>query len=109
MHSYPTRFQKQQAEDAEMTEAAQTLVQMSQPRFPRELTIRQDSMKRAKALFPLCQEGDTILLNFHVDQNGYASVKYIQKQDGQMQIHRIDAPYSTITIPWTHQVTDFRF
>lgn len=108
MHSYPTRFQKQA--DAEMKEAAETLVQLSQaPTFPRELIIRQDSMRRAKELFPTCQEGDTILLNFFVDRHGYASVKYIQKQDGQMQFHRIDAPYSTIAISWTHQVTDFPF
>ena len=110
MHSYPTRFQLKKEEDAEMTEAAHILVQMSQtPRYLRELPIRQDAMKRARELFPSCQEGDTILLNFFVDRNEYASVRYIQKQDGQMQMHRIDAPYSTITIPWTHQVTDFRF
>jgi len=109
MHSYPTRFQLKQ-EDAEMKEAAETLVQLSQaPRYLRELPIRRDAMQKANELFPSCQEGDTILLNFFVDRNQYASVKYIQKQDGQMQIHRIDAPYSTITIQWTHQVTDFSF
>ena len=104
---YSTQFRQDEKE--EMKEAAEALIHLLRPRIPREISIHESGMRRALALFPSCREGDTILLNFFVDHNLFTNVIYIQKEHGEMRMHRMDAPYHEITIPWTYQVTDFRF
>ena len=101
-------------------EAAQALIQLSQcpegiqrsqgpPRLGRSLSHQQEALTRALALFPMTQPGDTILMNFFIDANHYATVQYMKNEAGHARIHRMEGPYDDIHISWTFSVTDFPF
>ena len=57
----------------------------------------------------MTQPGDTILMNFFIDANHYATVQYMKNEAGHARIHRMEGPYDDIHISWTFSVTDFPF
>ena len=75
----------------------------------RALSHYHTALSRARALFPSTQPGDTILMNFFVDVNHYATVQYMKNEEGIARIHRMEGPYADIHMQWTHEVTDFPF
>jgi hypothetical protein len=75
--------------------------------FHRALSHQQTAALRADELFPSTQPGDTILMNFFVDANGYATLQYMKNEAGQARVHHMEGPLADINIQWTHCVTDF--
>ena len=110
-----TRLQaKKEQEDQdqeEMMQAAQTLMELSneRPVFRRTLTIHQGPSERAADLSKTLKPGETILLNFHVDQGNYATVAYLEHQNGKIVRKQIEGPFQDFTMQWTYSVTDFPF
>lgn len=113
--TYQTRSKTQQMK---IEEAAQTLVELyhsgdllplDTPRLQRSLSHEDEAYARTMEIAPRTRHGDTILMNFYVDSFQHATVKYMKNEDNVMTIHTINAPYHTINIPWTYEVTDFPF
>jgi hypothetical protein len=107
-----TRLQaKKEQEEQEMLQAAQTLMELSneRPVFRRSLSIHPGPNEHAMQIAETLKPGETILLNFHVDQYQYATVSYLEKKDGKIMIKQIEGPYEDFTMQWTYSVTDFPF
>jgi hypothetical protein len=107
-----TRLQaKKEKEEEEMMQAAQTLMELSnqRPVFRRSLSIHAGPSERAAELAKTLKPGETIMLNFHVDQYQYATVAYLENQDGKIVRKRIEGPFQDFTMQWTYSVTDFPF
>ena len=79
------------------------------PRLPRTLSHSEEARARADAVAPQTQPGDTILMNFFIDRNGYTTLQYMKNENGTMVVHTIEGPQDILTIPWTFVVTDFGF
>jgi hypothetical protein len=79
----------------------------SLPAFHRALSQQQTAALRANALFPSTQPGETILMNFFIDANGYATLQYMKNEAGQARVHRMEGPLADIHTQWTYEVTDF--
>ena len=112
--TYQTRYKIAQSK---MEEAAQTLLELSQsedlppyaPTLQRSLSHEDEAYARAIELAPQTKPGDTILMNFFIDQYHHATVKYMKNENNIMVIHTISAQRDEIQIPWTYEVTDFPF
>jgi hypothetical protein len=110
-----TRLQAKKEQEVkdqeEMMQAAQTLMELSneRPVFRRTLTIHQGPSERAAELAKTLKPGETIMLNFHVDQGNYATVAYLENQDGKIVRKQIEGPFRDFTMQWTYSVTDFAF
>jgi len=108
-----TRLQaKKEKEEEEMMQAARTLMELSQapPVFrKRSLTIYPGPTERAMKIAETSKPGETILLNFYIDQQKYATVIYLENQDGKIVRKRIEGPFQDFTMQWTYSVTDFPF
>lgn len=89
--------------------AVQALLELSNspPAFHRALSQQQTALSRAQKLFPSTQPGETILMNFFVDANGYATLQYMKNEAGQARVHRMEGPLADIHTQWTYEVTDF--
>ena len=48
-----------------------------------------------------CNEGDTVLMNYFTRANGWTSLEYLQKIDGQMVTRRVDDWIHNIPANWT--------
>ena len=79
------------------------------PRLPRSLSHLEEARARADAVAPQTQPGDTILMNFFIDRNGYTTLQYMKNENGTMVVYTIEGPQDILTIPWTFVVTDFGF
>ena len=103
--------EKEEQEDQEMMQAAQTLMELSNqpPVYRRTLSIHPGPSERAAELAKTLKPGETIMLNFHVDQGNYATVAYLENQDGKIVRKRIEGPFRDFTMQWTYSVTDFAF
>lgn len=103
--------EKEEKEYQEMMQAAQTLMELSmiKPLRTRSLSIHPGPSEHAMQLAETLKPGETILLNFHVDQYQYAEVSYLENKDGKIVRKRIEGPYEDFTMQWTHSVTDFPF
>jgi hypothetical protein len=103
--------EQEEQQDQEMMQAARTLMELSneRPVFRRTLTIHQGPSERAAELAKTLKPGETILLNFHVDQCQYATVAYIENKDGKIVRKQIEGPFQDFTMQWTYSVTDFPF
>ena len=77
------------------------------PRLPRTLSHTEEARARADAIAPQTQPGDTILMNFFINRNGYTTLQYMKNENDTMVIHTIEGPQDILTIPWTFIVTDF--
>jgi len=101
-----------------MEEAARILISLSQQppretkslaRVPRTLSYENESFQRAMKIAPRTKSGDTILMNFYIEQDLYTTVKYMKNDEGAFKTYTIRDHYDNIKIPWTYQVTDFPF
>ena len=94
-----------------MLQAAQTLMELStiKPIRTRSLSIHPGPSERAMQLAETLKPGETILLNFHVDQGNYAMVVYLENKDGKIVRKRMEGPFNDFTMQWTYSVTDFPF
>ena len=103
--------EQEEQEDKEMMQAAQTLMELSnqRPVYRRTLSIHPGPSERAMKLAETLKLGETILLNFHVDQGNYATVAYLENKDGKIVRKRIEGPFQDFTMQWTYSVTDFPF
>jgi aspartate carbamoyltransferase catalytic subunit len=103
--------EQEEKEYQEMMQAAQTLMELSnqRPVYRRTLSIHPGPSERAMQLAETLKPGETIMLNFHVDQGNYATVAYLENQDGKIVRKRIEGPYEDFTMQWTYSVTDFAF
>lgn len=92
-------------------QAAEALIQLSQSPvgLKRSLSHQHEAFIQALTLFPTTQPGDTILMNFFIDLNRYATVQYMKNEGGYARVHRMEGPYDDIRIPWTFSVTNFPF
>ena len=81
----------------------------SVPRLGRSLSHSEEARARAEAVAPQTKPGDTILMNFFIDRNGYTTLQYMKNVNGTMVVHGIEGPEDILTIPWTFVVTDFGF
>ena len=117
---YQTRSKTQQLQRDEaalqMEEAARILVELSQaddlppsPKLQRSLSHQDEAYARAIKLAPHTKHGDTILMNFYIDSYLDTIVSYMKNENGTMVVHTIHAPYHTIDIKWTYEVTEFPF
>jgi hypothetical protein len=77
------------------------------PRLPRSLSHSEEARIRADAIAPQTLPGDTILMNFFINRNGYTTLQYMKNENGTMVVHTIEGPQDILTIPWTFIVTDF--
>ena len=77
------------------------------PRLPRTLSHTEEARARADAIAPQTQPGDTILMNFFINRNGYTTLQYMKNENDTMVVHTIEGPQDILTIPWTFIVTDF--
>ena len=75
----------------------------------RSLSHQHEAFLQALTLFPTTQPGDTILMNFFINLNRYATVQYMKNEGGYARVHRMEGPYDDIRIPWTFSVTNFPF
>lgn len=103
--------EQEEKEYQEMMQAAQTLMELSneRPVYRRTLTIHPGPNERAMQIAETLKPGETILLNFHVDQYQYATVAYLENKDGKIVRKRAEGPYEDFTMQWTYSVTDFAF
>jgi aspartate carbamoyltransferase catalytic subunit len=103
--------EQEKKEEEEMIQAAQTLMELSnqRPVFRRTLSIHPGPSERAMQIAETLKPGETIMLNFHVDQYQYATVAYLEHQDGKIVRKRIEGPFKDFTMQWTYSVTDFPF
>ena len=110
-----TRLQAKKEQDKqdqeEMMKAAQTLMELStiKPVYRRTLSIHPGPNERAMEIAKTLNPGETILLNFYIDQSHYATVAYLEHQDGKIVRKRIEGPFQDFTMQWTYSVTDFPF
>ena len=81
----------------------------SVPRLGRSLSHSEEARARAEAVAPQTKPGDTILMNFFIDRNGYTTLQYMKNVNGTMVVYGIEGPDDILTIPWTFVVTDFGF
>ena len=88
-------------------QAPQQAPQQAHPPVHRSLSHSEEAHVRAEAIAPYTTPGDTILMNFFVDRNGFATVQYMKNENGTMVIHMIEDEQENITIPWTFVATDF--
>ena len=79
------------------------------PALKRTLSHQARAYARAMEVAPQTKPGDTILINYFVSPTGMTNLEYIQNEDGKMVVHRIDAPYDSITMEWTYDITEFEF
>lgn len=106
---------EQQAYASREQQAVEALLELSQgnqgnqgpPAFHRSLSQQQTALSRAQELFPSTQPGETILMNFFIDANGYATIQYMKNEAGKARVHRMEGPL--VTTQWTYEVTDFPF
>ena len=77
------------------------------PAFHRALSHQHTAALRAQELFPSTQPGETILMNFFMNANGYATIHYMKNEAGQARVHRMEGPLADIHTQWTYEVTDF--
>jgi len=103
--------EQEEQDQEEMMQAAQTLMELSneRPVFRRTLSIHQGPSERAADLAKTLKPGETIMLNFHVDQGNYATVAYLENKDGKIVRKQIEGPFRDFTMQWTYSVTDFAF
>jgi hypothetical protein len=81
--------------------------QQAHHRLPRSLSHTEEARARADAIAPQTQPGDTILMNFFINRNGYTTLQYMKNENDTMVVHTIEGPQDILTIPWTFIVTDF--
>jgi len=95
--------------ERQAVEALLELYQTNQgpPAFHRALSYQQVAMERAQELFQSTQPGETILMNFFMNANGYATIHYMKNEAGQARVHRMEGPLADIHTQWTYEVTDF--
>lgn len=94
-------------EKEEIEDAARILMGMS--RLPRTLSNHIPAYRRAMEWTSQTKPGDTILYNFYIEPSGWTTLTYLKNENNEIKDYRIEAPYETITIPWTYQLTDFPF
>ena len=91
-------------------EVAHILATMRQsPVLKRTLSHQARAYARAMEIAPQTKPGDTILINYFISPTGMTNLEYIQNENNQMVVHRIDAPYESITMKWTYDITEFEF
>jgi hypothetical protein len=78
-------------------------------RLTRTLSHQDKAAAAAQLYFDRCEEGDTVLSNFFTDYTGWTVLEYYKKENGNMVLHRIEAPYKEINIVFTYESTDFGF
>ena len=103
---------ERQAYASREQQAVEALLELHQgnqgpPAFHRSLSQQQTALSRAQELFPSTQPGETILMNFFIDANGYATIQYMKNEAGKARVHRMEGPL--VTTQWTYEVTDFPF
>jgi len=76
-------------------------------KHPHPLSHQAFSYERAIKIAHKTKPGDTILMNFYVDQDAYATVMFMKNENGKMKIRQIHGPYDSIDSNWTYSVTDF--
>lgn len=95
-------------------EAAHTLVELSHamppaPVLERTMSHTVEAEEQARPFFDQCQEGETILANYFIDQGGMGHVDYYTRENGVIVMKHIRVQERVLrTMPWTYETTSFK-
>lgn len=102
-----------------INEAANTLLLLHQtkitmpPSTSRSVPYHPIAWERATKIARKSKPGDTILVDFWINyQNGnpgWTIIEYLENKDGKIHHRHLEAPYESIDMEWTYQVTDNPF
>lgn len=70
-------------------------------KLKRSLSYEDEAYNRAIKFKDECQEGDTVMMNYFVNKNGYVIATYLKKENGEMIKHEIEAWVQHFPMNWT--------
>ena len=70
-------------------------------RLKRSLSYENEAYNRAIAFKDECEEGDTVMMNYFINKNGYVTATYLKKENGDMIKHEIEACVHHFPMNWT--------
>lgn len=70
-------------------------------KLKRSLSYEDEAYNRAIKFKDECQEGDTVMMNYFVNKNGYVIATYLKKENGEMITHEIEAWVQHFPMNWT--------
>ena len=93
-------------------EAAHILIELSLPPAPvleRTMSHTAEAEEQARPFFDQCQEGETILANYFIDQAGTGHVDYYTRENGVIVMKHIRVQETVLrAMPWTYETTPFK-
>ena len=92
-------------------EAAHILVELyhAPPALGRTMSHTAEAEELARPFFDQCQEGETILANYFIDQGGMGHVDYYTRENGVIVMKHIREHEMVIrAMPWTYETTYFK-
>ena len=93
-------------------EAAHILIELSLPPAPaleRSMSHTAEAEEQARPFFDRCQEGETILANYFIDQSGMGHVDYYTRENGMIVMKHIRVQETVLrAMPWTYETTPFK-
>lgn len=92
-------------------EAAHILVELyhAPPALGRTMSHTAEAEELARPFFEQCQEGETILANYFIDQSGIGHVDYYTRESGVIVMKHIREHEMVIrAMPWTYETTYFK-
>jgi hypothetical protein len=95
-------------------EAAHILVELfhappAPPTLERTMSHTAEAEEQASPFFDQCQEGETILANYFIDQGGMGHVDYYTRENGVIVMKHIRVQETVLrAMPWTYETTPFK-
>jgi hypothetical protein len=95
-------------------EAARILVELfhappAAPALERTMSHTAEAEEQARPFFDRCQEGETILANYFIDQGGMGHVDYYTRENGVIVMKHIRVQEMVLrAMPWTYETTSFK-
>jgi hypothetical protein len=95
-------------------EAAHILVELfhappASPALERTMSHTTEAEEQARPFFDQCQEGETILANYFIDQAGIGHVDYYTRENGEIVMKHIRVQETVLrAMPWTYETTTFK-
>ncbi len=94
-------------------EAARILVELfhapAPPALERTMSHTAEAEEQARPFFDRCQEGETILANYFIDQGGMGHVDYYTRENDVIVMKHIRVQETVLrAMPWTYETTSFK-